>query len=70
MTFLQCFIKRMLHLGLKVKKLNNVSNFKSVVNELCEISCKVIERLRDASKLRFSIETEVDRKTINQSQNI
>ena len=30
--------KGTLHQGLKVKKLNNFSNFKSVVNELCMIS--------------------------------
>ena len=30
--------KGMLHQGLKVKKLNNISNFKSVVSELCRIS--------------------------------
>ena len=41
----------MLHQRLKVKKLNNFSNFKSVVYELCRISLQVIERLEDAPKL-------------------
>ena len=45
--------KGMLHQGLKVKKLNNFSNFKSVVSELCRISLQVTERHRDASKLRM-----------------
>ena len=33
--FTTCSAKEMLHQGLKVKKLNNFSNFKSVVCELC-----------------------------------
>ena len=33
------------------KKLNNFSNLKSIVCELCRISLYVIERHRDASKL-------------------
>ena len=42
----------MLHQGLKVKKkLNNFSNFKSVVSELCRISLQVIKRHPNASKL-------------------
>ena len=32
------FTKGMLREGLKVKKLNNFSNFKSVVSKLCRIS--------------------------------
>ena len=36
--------KRMLYQGLKVKKLNNFSNFKSVVSKLCRISLLVIKR--------------------------
>ena len=35
--FTTCSAKEMLHQGLKVKKLNNFSNFKSVVCELCRI---------------------------------
>ena len=47
--------KGMLHQGLKVKKLNNFSNFKSVVSELCRISLQVIEsHLDDREKSVFS----------------
>ena len=46
-------VKGMLHQGLKVKKLNNFSNFKSVVCKLCRISLQVIEHHRDAPKLRI-----------------
>ena len=42
--------KRMLHQALNVKKLNNFSNLKSVLCELCRISLSVIECCRDASK--------------------
>ena len=45
--------KGMLHQGLKVKKLNNFSNLKSVVSELCRVSLQVIERHRESSKLRI-----------------
>ena len=34
----------MLHQGLKVKELNNFSNFKSVVSKLCTVSLLVIKR--------------------------
>ena len=36
------------------QKLNNFSNFKSAVCELCRINLQVIERDRDASKLGIS----------------
>ena len=35
------------------RKLDNFSNFKSVVCYLCRMSLQVIERHRDASKLRI-----------------
>ena len=38
---LSLYTKGMLHQGLKIKKLNNFSNFKSVVNRLCRNSLQV-----------------------------
>ena len=43
----------MLHQVLKVKELNNFSNRKSVASNFVELDLKVIERHRDASKLKF-----------------
>ena len=43
----------MLHQGPKVKNSITFSNFKSVVSKLCRISLQVIERHRDALKLRI-----------------
>ena len=45
--------KGMLHQGLKVKKLNNFSNFNSVVRKLCRFSLQMIERHQAASKSRI-----------------
>ena len=47
--------KGMLHQGLKVKKLNNFSNFKSVVCKLYIINLNVINRHPHASKVRTFI---------------
>ena len=50
---LQIHINGMLRYRLKLKKLNNFLNFRSVVCELCRIGLQVIQLHSHASKLRI-----------------
>ena len=52
-TYFKLFLKGDVASRIESQKLNDSSNFNSVVCELCRISLWVIERHRDASKLRI-----------------